>query len=218
MQSLNLNLAFIFALLCITISPTHAEEWRQVKVKDGITVELKKIPGSNFQGFRAHCQVKSTLSALVALLRDEKRTQDWLYQSSSYKQLEQISTHEILTYSTFKTPWPVKARDAVFYSRLRQDLTDKTIVVDLEARPYHLPKNKSFVRIPKGFGFWKFTPVGNGLVNIAYQMEVRPGGRIPSMIANQFVVASPLNTLHKFRDFLQLPEYQQATVEGIVEY
>lgn len=48
-------------------------------------------------------------------------------------------------------------------------------------------------------GFWKLVPKGD-TTEVTYQVHTEPGGSVPAMVANKFVVDSPFNTLKQLRE------------------
>ncbi|MNT73268.1 hypothetical protein D3C72_2119520 [compost metagenome] len=74
------------------------------------------------------------------------------------------------------------------------EAADGSLTRKLEGVPKYLPEEKGFVRVAKVDGFWKLQPKDGG-TEVTYQVHTEPGGSVPSMVANKFVVDAPFNTL-----------------------
>jgi hypothetical protein len=62
-------------------------------------------------------------------------------------------------------------------------------------------------RISRGQGFWEVVETSDGKLEITFQMQVDPGGSIPSWLANMFVVDTPFNTLNELKRLLASGKY-----------
>ena len=49
-------------------------------------------------------------------------------------------------------------------------------------------------------GFWKLVPKGDNLTEVTYQVHTEPGGSVPALIANKFVVDAPFKTLQGLKE------------------
>ncbi|KPX87998.1 Collagenase-related protease [Pseudomonas syringae pv. rhaphiolepidis] len=56
------------------------------------------------------------------------------------------------------------------------------------------------MRVTEVKGFWKMVPKGSNQTEVTYQVHTEPGGSVPSMLANKFVVDAPFNTLKALRE------------------
>lgn len=215
-------LLYIITGLLLLLLPRllPAEEgWR--KAAEGadkkIVVYTRSVEGSPLKAFRGVTRVKATLGSLINLVKDVDAFPEWMYNAKSAKVLVQISDTERFVYTTQKSPWPVTDRDMVVYSKLEQDPDTRQVTINLEARPREYPEQEGYVRVPAMIGKWQFTPIGDGFVEIVFEARVNPGGRIPNMLANAFVIDNPLETLSGLKEMIQKPKYRDAGDNLIIE-
>lgn len=185
------------AVLCgltvlLATATAQAEDWQVAKEKDGIKVSLSEVAGSKYKAYRGVTVMKTSVAKLRALQEDVSGACAWIHECKSQKLLK----HEgdlSWTYSQFNTPWPVTPRDSVLKITTVEG-ADGSLTRNLEGVPTYLPEEKGFVRVQQVKGFWKFVPKGDQ-VEVTYQVHTEPGGSVPAMVANKFVVDAPFNTL-----------------------
>ncbi|RMO85280.1 Collagenase and related protease [Pseudomonas syringae pv. philadelphi] len=176
----------------------QAEDWKVAKDEDGIKVSLSDIPGSDYKAYRGVATINASVGKLRALQEDVTGACAWIHECK----LQKVLKHEgdkTWTYSQFNTPWPVTPRDSVLLITT-QEGADGSVTRNLEGQPKYLPEEKGFVRVAEVKGFWKMVPKGPNQTEVTYQAHTEPGGSVPSMIANKFVVDAPFNTLKALRE------------------
>ncbi len=70
----------------------------------------------------------------------------------------------------------------------------------LQGVPTYKPEEKGYVRVAQVEGFWKLVPKGANETEVTYQVHTKPGGSVPSWLANKFVVDAPFNTLKALKE------------------
>lgn len=124
----SINILFLCQFL--SISPSLVA-WELAKEQEG-SVYTKDIENSPLKAFKAVTTVDSTLTALVALLKDTKAGPDWLYSCLSLKRIHSYSPTQVYNYTINDLPWPVKDRYAIIYSELEQDPQTKAVRVTMK--------------------------------------------------------------------------------------
>lgn len=178
-------------------SAAHAENWKIAKEQDGIKVSLAQVPGSDYKAYQGVTLIKTTIAKLRALQEDISGACAWTYECKSQKLLRHQG-NQSWTYTQFNAPWPVTSRDSVLRITSVEN-ADGSLIRNLEGVPKFVPEEKGFVRVAQVRGFWKFVPQGDQ-VEVTYQVHTEPGGRVPAMIANKFVVDAPFNTLKALKE------------------
>lgn len=191
------------AVLCgltvlLATATAQAEDWQVAKEKDGIKVSLSEVAGSDYKAYRGVTVMKTTMAKLRALQEDVPNACAWIHECRSQKLLKHEGDKS-WTYTQFNTPWPVTPRDSVLEVTTEEG-ADGSLTRKLKGLPEYLPEEKGFVRVTKVEGFWKFTPKGADQVEVIYQVHTEPGGSVPSMVANKFVVDAPFNTLKALKE------------------
>lgn len=210
-----LSMLFL-SLLPQTVSAGDWEEARYDKDED-IRVFTRKVKGSDFKAFRAVTRVNSTLTGLVALLEDAGVAKDWVFKCRSMELIESLSPTQSYYYMITDMPWPVKNRDSVSLASVTQNAETGQVRVDITAANDIKKSRKGYVRIQEMTGYWLFTPLADGQVEVIYEAHADPRGGLPSWLVNSFVVDAPLNTLRGLRKKIGNATYQSAHREYIVE-
>ncbi|KJK05507.1 MULTISPECIES: START domain-containing protein [Pseudomonas] len=196
------QIAVVFGLSALLVPLAHAEDWKVAKDEDGIKVSLNDVAGSDYKAYRGVTLIKAPLAKVKALQEDVVGACTWIHECKSQKLLKSEGDQS-WTYTQFNTPWPVTARDSVLHVTTTQ-AADGSLTRKLEGVPTYLPEEKGFVRVAKVEGFWTLVPKDGG-TEVTYQVHTEPGGSVPSMVANKFVVDAPFNTLKALKAKAEKP-------------
>ncbi|MCU1734810.1 MULTISPECIES: START domain-containing protein [unclassified Pseudomonas] len=179
-----------------------AEQWEEVKSADGIKVSLSKVEGSDYKAYRGVVLIKAPVAKIRALQEDVAGSCAWIHECKLQKLLKHEGDQS-WTYAQFNTPWPVTPRDSVLHVTTTQD-ADGSVTRKIEGVSTYLPEEKGFVRVATANGYWKLVPKGDA-TEVTYQLHTNPGGSVPSMVANKFVVDAPFNTLKALKEKAEKP-------------
>ena len=191
------RMAVLCGLTVFLATSAHAEDWKVAKNEDGIKVSLSEVAGSDYKAYQGVTLMKTTMAKLRALQEDVPGACAWIHECKMQKLLKHQGDQS-WTYTQFNTPWPVTPRDSVMHVTTTQG-ADGSLTRKLESVPTYMPEEKGFVRVAKVEGFWKFVPKGDQ-IEVIYQVHTEPGGSVPSMVANKFVVDAPFNTLKALKE------------------
>jgi hypothetical protein len=197
------------------IFPGLIFSWDLAKESDGIKVYNRSVEGSDLKEFKAVGKVKSTLSGLVALLKDEGAFTGWYPDCKEAKILKDNGT-SWYTYFQVKAPFPVSNRDTINLFSFSQSV-DKSVTLALTGNPEYIPAKSGVIRIPKLKGFWLFTPKEDGFVEVTYQVHSEPGGSLPSWLANSVSTDVPLKVLKNLKSKVAEEKYQSAKFDFVKE-
>ncbi|RMT79229.1 START domain-containing protein [Pseudomonas viridiflava] len=192
------RMAVACGLTVMLAGVAQAEDWQVAKDEDGIKVSLSDVPGSKYKAYRGVTVINTSVSKLRALQEDVAGACAWIHEC----QLQKVLKHEgdkAWTYTRFNTPWPVTPRDSVLLITT-QEGADGSVTRNLEELPTYIPEEKGYVRVAEVKGFWKLVPKGANQTEVTYQVHTEPGGSVPSMLANKFVVDAPFNTLKALKE------------------
>lgn len=207
---------FIFISVFIFNTAQAENAWVLSKEAEGIQVFVRDTPGSKIKSFKGVVSVPGRLTALIALLEDTKVYPRFLFNCKSGSSLKEVSDFESYKYIVTNMPWPVKDRDAIVHSLMKQNKKTKQVEIKLMAVPKYKALKPGRVRISKMAGRWVFTPEKNG-VRVVYEMSVDPGGNLPKWIVNAMVVDMPFYTLKNLRSLVKQPVYQNTKRSYILE-
>ncbi|MCD8521360.1 MAG: START domain-containing protein [Saccharospirillaceae bacterium] len=209
--------ARLLVVLSLLLGQVCMADWELAKddKSNQIRVYTRDAEDSDMREFRGEMHVQTSLSALVALIEDNKAGPQWIHHCRALEVIEQISDYERLFYMVTEAPWPVKDRDSVIYSVLTQDKADGTVHIDMQVRNQVFPASDEFIRITDMQGFWEFQPQDNGWVRVIYQVHADPAGGIPAWLANSMVVETPYYTLKNMRKMITQEPYVSAYLSHI---
>ncbi|TDF79307.1 START domain-containing protein [Pseudomonas sp. H9] len=196
------QVALVLGLSAVLAPLAQAEDWKQAKNEEGITVDLSEVAGSDYKAYRGVTLIKAPLAKVRALQEDVVGACAWIHECKSQKLLKSEGDQS-WTYTQFNTPWPVTPRDSILHVTTTEG-ADGSLTRKLEGLPKYLPEEKGFVRVAKVDGFWKLTPKDGG-TEVIYQVHTEPGGSVPSVVANKFVVDAPFNTLKALKAKAEKP-------------
>ncbi len=188
-----------------------AQNWELKKDKNGIKVYTKDVPGSNFKAFKGTTVLKAELSQVLAVIKDVEGYVDWMPNSKQAEELHHPADHHQIYYMATKAPWPVSDRDGVYQFQIEHDHGSNTTTVEIEALPDYLPEKDGHVRITRTDGFWRLEDLGDGRIDVHYEVLAEPGGNIPAWLAQSKVVSVPYDTLMGLKERVKLPKYQGQT-------
>lgn len=159
-----------------------APVWKLDDSVDGVDIELREVPGSDFEEIR--------LTTTSPLPLDRLCNAVWAKDvgnkaEGDFKKRVVIreTANERWTYEQIHVP-VVSDRDYVMYVQLVQPASTGRCVVRFETRtdPAY-PPFEDIVRIPSVRGRWELSPLENGRVRIQYEVYSDPGGSVPAMFA-----------------------------------
>jgi len=207
-------LSLLFAYVSFSQSYT---EWELKKDRDGIKVYTREVTDSRIKEFKVESEVISSLSAVVAVMVDIESIPGWVEDAESSRILERISDKQLFYHLEIKVPFPFDNRDMIQQLTIHQNEVSKALTFELKNYPDYIPPNKNKVRMPKADGFWEFTPLENGKIQIYFQYLNDPGGGIPAWLVNSFIVRSPFNSVLNLRKRVKLNQYSGKKISWIVE-
>ena len=186
------RVALACGLSVLLTGVAYAEDWKVAKNEDGIKVSLSEVPGSDYKAYQGVTLIKAPIAKLRALQEDVAGACAWIHECKTQKLLKQDGDQS-WTYTQFNTPWPVTPRDSILLVTTTEG-ADGSVTRTLKGEPKYQPETKGFVRVAQVDGFWKMVPKGDQ-TEVTYQVHTEPGGSVPAMVANKFVVDAPFNTL-----------------------
>ncbi|MBB2496124.1 START domain-containing protein [Aquipseudomonas ullengensis] len=189
--------AAICSLGLLASAAVHAEDWTLAKDEDGIRIYLSSVPGSKYKAYRGVTTIKADIAKLRALQEDVQGSCAWIHACAEQSLLKHEG-NESWVYTRFEMPWPVTARDSILHVVTTEN-PDGSMLRKMDGQPQYLPVDKDYVRVASLEGAWTFVPKAAGEVEVTYQVHTEPGGSVPSLLANSFVVDAPFKTLSAMR-------------------
>jgi ribosome-associated toxin RatA of RatAB toxin-antitoxin module len=195
----------------------HAWAWDLAKEVDSIRVYTRSIEDSSFKEYKGVMQLDASLSSLVALVDDIPAYPKWIHTCKEATILKRIDQRESYVYTVNDAPWPVADRDAITHNVISQNQVTLVVTIGISGIPDFVPTKPGLVRVEKLKGFWQFSPLENGIVEVVYQVHNEPGGNLPNWLVNSIVVNQPLQTLLNMQEQIKQPVYKAKNYEFIKE-
>jgi hypothetical protein len=207
-----------FILFCVFLGTTaFTQEWQPRHTKDGIKTYSRKVNGSKIEALKMESDFDATASQLAAIIFDIGSCTEWLYSTKSCSVVKTVSPAELYYYSEISFPWPTDNRDFVSHIRAEQDPSSKTVVIRAENVRGWVPEKKGIVRIYQSAGKWTIRPSGPNKVHVEYELQVDPGGSLPSWMVNMLSTKGPLESFKSLRKQLKNPKYANARLSFITD-
>jgi len=204
------NLIILFGALAAA-SPVLAGEWERVGTDDGITVERRRVDGSNLLEFRGRGVVDAPIAALLATFLDVEHATEWMDQCNGSSIVEDAGERHKIVYNRTHAPWPVADRDAVLDNVLSFDERERRVRLEFSSVTH--PRKGAVdgvVRMPFLRGHWYLWPEAGGRkTRVEYQVHADPGGLLPAFLVNYASKDLPKKTIAGLRAQLKRRSYPQ---------
>jgi len=217
LKGLFLACVYILALYCVARLGwrfSGSNQWKLVAQRDGAKVYSLKQPGSDLAQVRGSVRVRSTLAGVVAWLRDPAACKDAGCYANTVDRVDDQIEYD---YFRFNMRPPFRPRDFMLRAHFHQIPTTKEIWAEYGAVPDRVPPNDCCVRVTNMNTTWRFTPVGNGMVDAEYTMNMDWGGFIPDPLSNLAKPRFLLVQLRHLQGILDKEKYQTAKFDFIQE-
>lgn len=181
-------------------------QWEFVGERDGVKVYSLKSPGSVLAKYRGVTDVNAELTAVVAMMQDNDISGELGLMSSRVlnKQDDQFF------YATFKGefPKPFKTREYVIQNQFYQNPHTLEVLYEVSAVPSKLPPNDCCFRVSDMNNLWHFTPKEDGVLEMAWTLDMFEGGFIPYFMSNFVHEEICYLTMPRMQEMLDREKYQ----------
>lgn len=213
---------FIYIILTVAILQLNFysktdENWKLVKNKDGIKAYTRETEGSDVRQVKVKTNIKSTLSAIVSIIKDVNSHKNWIYSCKKAKIIKQVNNTEHYYYNETEAPWSVSNRDIVTHAVIKQNKKTKVVIITSIGIPEYINEIKGVVRIKKLNAQWKFIPKENGTIDLFFVVLIDLGGGLPAWIVNLAVADGPFKTILNMKKEVQKEKYQKTKLSFIEE-
>ncbi len=153
--------------------------WKLIQEKNGVTIYALKVPGATLQQFKAVFRIKTTLNRVVATMTDHstegcRKFVPGCIAGPVLKEMDPQNLNFIQSYRiVFKRFFA--PRDFVGRGQFSQDPQSRVLVADFLTLPGLVPLDPCCVRVTKMHNTWRFTPLGDGQVEVEWVANYDPG-------------------------------------------
>jgi hypothetical protein len=217
-----LALAVIIFLYNWYWTNSGSNEWKLEIDEEGIQIYSLKVPGDNMLKFRGVMKGEYTLAQLAAphlIDHNLKTCKEWFENCIGckiVKPFDSIRQYDISLW-TLEFPYPFLPRELLINTSVNQD-ENKVVTIDVVAVPNTIDHNEGTVRLERMHNVWKFTPLGNGMVECSQTQDVAFGGLFPSFFLNIIGVDANFKFMRdELPKFLEKEKYKNAKFSFIEE-
>lgn len=184
----------------LIITPAFPQ-WKKVKEKEGITVWVKDSSEINASAFLAKTIIKSDVQSILEVLLDVGKYPEWLERCKKSTVLDSASKDDKTIYMRVGVPWPFSDRDMV--QQLIVADRNEYGALKMINKPELIPAKKGLVRLQNTGGFWELKKQEEG-TEVSFIFWLDPGGLVPPVLANIFLVNGPYKNLKNLKKQLIL--------------
>lgn len=189
-----MSIAFFQSCSTTRKGVSDPEGWKFIKMDKGTnppawTIYSRKKAGSKFKEFKIIGNINVTPEKAIMALREKtENSEKYIKEKAGYIKILSSSEAEVLVYSVFNMPFPLKDRAMcerfLFFKNEETGVHKITWQEDWQAAP---PVKKNLVRMPVARGSWEFVPIGTDKSSATYIVHADPGGNIPAWMVNTTV-------------------------------
>lgn len=205
-----------FFLVLFTTITYSQQEWKLAKEKDNIKVYLRNYKGGKLKEFKAITTMRASLNAVNAVIKDVPNAKNWINKIDESILLKQMPDGTLYKYFVIAVPFPLKNRDIIYHEHSVQDKSDKSLTFSSISIPDYQPEKDGLVRMVDSQGSWKFTPKGNGELDVVYQLYADPAG-VPAWVVNMMMVDGPIITIENLKSQILKEPYKSKKYSYIHE-
>jgi len=170
--------------------------WQPLLTQDGVSVRERAAPGRTLPELRAEVAIDAGIFEVLAVIADVPRQTAWMHDCAESRIVRELGADAVVLYNRTRAPWPVADRDVVLRSETELLEPGRRIrvrfanVADLAAKPID-----GVVRMPRLVGAYTLLALAPARTHVTYQLDIDPGGSLPTWVANRTARETPLQTL-----------------------
>lgn len=209
------SLVALFSVANLIWKYTGSNQWELVEEKDGVKVYSLKTPGMDRIQIKGVVQVHSTLSHFVRYNQDP----DVCKASGCIENKVIERVDDQLQYNTFRynSDYPFRPREYVIRAQFHQNPLTKEVLLVYAAAPDKLPPNSCCFRVTDMNNTWRFTPLGNGLIEVEQVLNMSEGEFTPDWWGNKRTIKRIAARLATLQDRLDKKKYEDEKFDFIKE-
>lgn len=196
------------------LAPQQEERWQPQQGESGVQLWTRPHPPGPFLAMRLEMRVKADPAALLSVLRDTARHQEWLPKSREVRVLARSGPDDDLVYTRLESPWPVQDRELITRSHLSRR-ADCGLELRVWAEPDALRLRPGLVRIRVSNGRWEALPQADGSTLIRLETYTDPGTSLPGWLINPISIKTALESFQAIRRLMEAePRARQQNLLG----
>ncbi len=167
-------------------------------------------PPTSFQALRLEMRVNADPGALITVLRNTVRHEEWLPQSREVRVLARSGPDDDLVYTRLASPWPVQDRELITRSHLSRRI-DCGLTLEVWAEPNALTLHAGLFRIQESAGRWEALPQRDGSTLVPLETYTNPGNNLPGWLVNPIAIKAAVGSFKAIRRLMEAEPRVAAT-------
>lgn len=207
----NFSVVIFFAIVSTLMSITllHAQEWKQIKNKNGIRVYTRSFEGSKIKEMKAVIKEEIPFEVAVELMKDPESSCEWYGMCGEMTVIKKTDTwRDYNAYFVLDVP-VVTDRDVVVNAQSSIDYKNKVAYTRIHKVVDDHKKNSGLIRM-KAMRSSYTVKEKNGKTEIVYQVFADIGGSLPAWVINAASVDHPYDTMVGMRTQARKEKYWRA--------
>lgn len=193
------RVAFALLMFAALVTPvwadTSAGTWRVIKRARGITVSVRDEPNRELPTLRGEGTIRGDVLHVLAVVLDAKAATEWAKGADEVEFVRDIDPRTAIYYTRTHTPWPVSDRDMLMRRTISVDRVGDEFHVRLVCTPKERPQVRGVVRITDCDTYFHLRKVDAVHTFVDYQVNVDPGGSLPTWLIRWASTSIPYDTL-----------------------
>lgn len=201
----------LFTLLSTTTFDVYAQNqapWQTWKKNKTITILTRTSEHQSLPEIKATLVVNSTLSGFISFISDYEHLPNWLFNAQSAALLKQVSPQENIFITKFQSIWPVKPREMVIHSVIKQN-DDYSLEIEASDASASVEVSTGFIQMQVIKAHWYIMPHSANEISITYSVIVDAKGNIPKWISKRMALKGIWATLSNIQQQLPNSKWQK---------
>jgi len=210
MKKTNVTLSILFAISLTSFGVAQDKEgFELIKKEDQISIYERWVNYPNANSTTQAREVKGEFTiatnvyAALALIKNEKKIQEWQSHVSEFKVYLQPDTMMWYEYSYHDIPWPVSDQDHYLKYKMSVIKPHEQLFITFESA-----ENKDLAPVREDVdrmgltGSWKLEKISNKMIKVTYRIISKPSG-IPRLFTDPVIRKNIMSTIRSYIDILE---------------
>ena len=151
---------------------------------------------------KAEFTVNASFANIFSLIKDDKKTTQWMKNTKSYYIITSIDQNNWYVYVQFSVPWPFNNQDCIIKYEIPTPDAFTQSEIRLTGVPDYLKVNKGVTRINHFEGTWRLMYLGKNSTKIEYEMFSKQAPAFPRWITDPIIQHNLISTMDAFREMV----------------
>lgn len=172
--------------------------WVQEYQKHNTVIHIAAVENHDIKAFRAVSTFDASLQQMVGAITDMTRFTDWMHGAKEAYVVKKLADNVQACYFRNDVPFPLKDRDGVIVQKVIQEAPGR-VRIHLNLMNELVPEDSHYVRVDHLEGDWLIEDLGDGKVQLTYQIHLDPQGMIPDWAVNFLITETPSKSLKNLK-------------------